>query len=254
MSIETRYSLETPEQVELEFELAGPGSRFCAWLIDAALIGLMLVGLVVIAVALGATVSLVDGIESRASRLAWALVVIAAFVITTGYYILSEMLLRGQTWGKRSMKLRVIRDDATPITASESVVRNLIRIVDFLPVFYGLGGIICLVHPRHKRLGDLAAGTVVVKESEADYRAHADRKAPVLTAESGGTGPMNAELTPTERHALASFMARRQELMPEARYALAERLAKPLYQKYGGRWTDAEGYLQHLAEGTHHQH
>ncbi len=101
-----------------------------------------------------------------------------------------------------------------------------------------------------KRLGDIAAGTIVVKESQLDYRARADEKYelhPLLI------GEINAELTVAERRLITGFLQRRTELLPKAREELAERLARPLFEKYGGEWFNAESYLVYLAKGRHHE-
>src|SRR4029079_902185 len=80
------------------------------------------------------------------------------------YWTASEVFWRGQTPGKRLMKIRIVRSDGSPVTLFESAVRNLLRLVDFLPAFYGIGIIAMLLDPRHRRLGDLAAGTLALRE------------------------------------------------------------------------------------------
>ena len=103
----------------------------------------------------------------------WAVVAVLLF---DGYFILFELLMHGQTPGKKAMKIRVMRDDGTPVTANEVLVRNILRLVDFLPFGYALGAVVMFPSPLSKRLGDLAAGTIVVKEGQLDYRAYADDK------------------------------------------------------------------------------
>ena len=103
-------------------------------------------------------------------------------------------------------------------------------------------------HPLSKRLGDIAAGTVVVKEGELDYRAHADKKYVLRPAVDRVA---NERLTPAERRLLVGFLRRRDELLPEARQRIAKRLAEPFYAQYGGHYDQAESYLQRLSEGRH---
>ena len=158
--------------------------------------------------------------------------------------------MHGQTPGKKAMKIRVMRDDGTPVTANEVLVRNILRLVDFLPFGYALGAVVMFPSPLSKRLGDLAAGTIVVKEGQLDYRASADDKGRSLPV---AVGAVNSELTMEERRVLTGFLRRRAELLPKARQELAERLAKPLHAKYGGQYLDAEGYLQRLVEGQHYE-
>jgi hypothetical protein len=105
-------------------------------------------------------------------------------------------------------------------------------------------------HPLSKRLGDIAAGTVVVKEGELDYRAHADKN---YTMEATVEGVANQQLTPAERRLLLGFLRRRDELLPAARQRIAVRLAEPLFAKYGGHFDHAESYLQRLTEGRQHE-
>jgi hypothetical protein len=103
---------------------------------------------------------------SSLSAWAVALVGLVALLFYWGYYIFFEMVWNGKSPGKKALKLRVIRVDGTPITISESLVRNLVRLVDFLPVYYGVGAIAAFINPQTRRLGDLAAGTLVVRETD----------------------------------------------------------------------------------------
>ncbi len=255
MSNAERYTLETPENIEVEFELAGLGSRFCAILIDSLLIALGLLVLALLALFLGAEIfRAFAAIPWAGFQLAdWLFAVIwvmVSLLLFGGYFVLFELLMHGQTPGKRAMKVRVLRDDGTPVAVNEVLVRNLLRIVDFLPAGYALGAVVMFCSPLCKRLGDIAAGTIVVKEGQPDYRASADRKygLGVVTI-----GEVNAELTPEERRVLTGFLQRRGELLPQARLALAERLARPLYEKYGGQYVDAEDYIARLVEGRHYE-
>ena len=116
--------------------------------------------------------------ESKGSG-QWLAAVIIALGITLlseGYFILFEWLMRGQTPGKKALKIRVIRDDGTPATIHEVLVRNVLRLIDFLPFSYGVGAIVMFASRLSKRLGDIAAGTIVIKEGQLDYRANADQE------------------------------------------------------------------------------
>lgn len=246
-----RYAVETPESVELSFELAGPGSRFCALLIDTLILWLFVFVVAVIGTCAGAPIDklLDEGGESSVGAWVWAIVIVAISVVLFGYYTFFELTLRGQSPGKRSLKIRVIHEDGTAATAFDIVVRNLIRIVDALPAFYLVGGLTALLNAQHRRLGDIAAGTIVVKEAELDYRAHADKK--------NAPPPAQAKLTYTaltgeERRLLRGFLQRRLQLLPEARRELAERLAARFHEHHGGNLIDPEQYLERLAEGRHY--
>jgi uncharacterized RDD family membrane protein YckC len=253
MSGADRYTLETPENIEVEFELAGLGSRFCAMFLDSLLIGAALLAMILLSIMLfNVTPQLLESpLAGPAVGWVWAvLVVVLAALIFGGYFIFFELVMRGQTPGKRAMKVRVIRDDGTPMTINEVLVRNILRIVDFLPAAYAVGAVVMFFSPLCKRLGDIAAGTIVVKEGQLDYRANADKNYPLRQA---AVAVPNSELTPDERRVLTGFLQRRVELLPQARTALAERLAKPLYEKYGGHYGDAESYVQRLVEGRHYE-
>ena len=251
MAFDAEYRLETPESVEVSFELAGPGSRFCALVIDTLLMWLMAFCVLIAACAVDSTWFWAQRSELKSGG-GWvqALAILLVALLLFGYSVFFEILLRGQTPGKRTLKLRVMRDDGTPATALDLCVRNLVRVVDFLPAFYLVGGVVSLFSATHKRLGDMAAGTIVVKEGEIDYRANADSK-PVAVAQLVPVS--NIELTAEEQRLIRGFLQRRAELLPDARCALAERLAQRLHEKHGGNYVEAESYLQRLAQGRHHE-
>lgn len=256
MSVIGEYRLETPENVQVSFELAGPGSRFCALLIDMLLMWLIALVLLIVVVLAGAGWSdffRSGGPDVTGNWFTWvsALLILALMLLVFGYFTFFELVLRGQTPGKRYLKLRVIRDDGTPATPMDIVVRNLVRVVDSLPGFYLVGGAACILSPTSKRLGDMAAGTIVIKDGEVDYRAQADRKYAMPPAESLIT---NTALTAAERRLIRGFLDRRQELLPEARSQLAERLAHTLFEAHGGFLEDAESYIERLAGGRHFEH
>jgi uncharacterized RDD family membrane protein YckC len=258
MSIDGQYTLETPENVEVDFELAGPGSRFCAMMIDSLM--MVLIVLLIAGLLLALNVTFLGNLQRAfgptgnrlGDWLTWvnALAILLLFGILFGYYVFFEAIMRGQTPGKRSMKIRVIREDGTPAGAMDIVVRNLVRMIDALPAFYGLGGVVMFFHPMHKRLGDLAAGTIVIKERELDYRALPDKK---YTMAPAMAEVANSELTAEERRLVTGFLQRRVELLPEARGQLAQRLARPLFEKYGGQYENAESYMERIMHGKHHE-
>ncbi len=249
MTNERPFSLETPESIVLDFELAGPGTRLCAALVDMMLIAILFAAVFIVWTL--AAHGLPFWVENNDGSMDWhdwrvAILLIAVFLIFSGYHLFFETLWRGQTPGKRQLEIRVIRDDGTPMSGTDVLVRNLIRIVDFLPVLYALGGAVCLLHPMHKRLGDLAAGTIVVKESEADYRGMTDKQY-LLTEAAIPSGRI--DLTPEEQQILSGFLRRREELLCEARERLAKKLAEPLFEKYGGYYGDPESYIERLLSG-----
>jgi len=153
-------SIDTPENVAFGYSVAGIGSRFLAALVDSTIIVILqLIVIVASLVGLNA-VNLTDTLSSWLS----AIFGLVAFLLFWGYYIFFEMLWNGQSPGKRWTGLRVIRVDGTPITLVESIIRNLVRLIDFLPLGYGIGVITMFVNDQARRLGDLAAGSLVVHD------------------------------------------------------------------------------------------
>ncbi len=161
MEIDEILTIDTPENVIFGYDIAGIGSRFLAALVDSIII-LILQFLVYITLffALGGA----DYFENGDSGWIIAIFSLIAFAMLWGYYIFFEMLWNGQSPGKRWVGLRVIRADGTPITLAESLVRNLVRLIDFLPVYYGIGVVTMFINEQSRRLGDLAAGTLVVRD------------------------------------------------------------------------------------------
>jgi len=154
--------IQTPENVAFGYQVAGIGSRFLATLVDTLIITILQV---VTFVSFALTINaLDDSLLSNASPWVWALLSLFLFAFYWGYYIFFEMLWNGQSPGKRWTGLRVIRSDGTPITLSESLIRNLVRTIDLMPATYGVGVITMFIDKQSRRLGDLAANTLVVHD------------------------------------------------------------------------------------------
>jgi uncharacterized RDD family membrane protein YckC len=161
MSIQDEtLDINTPENVAFGYHVAGIGSRFLATLTDTILIFLLQA---IVTVTYYVILYLLD-VDPDGSAWVAAIMGLVIFLFYWGYYTFFEMLWNGQTPGKRWTGLRVIRTDGTPITLSESLIRNLARLVDFLPAFYGVGIIAMFIDKQSRRLGDLAAGTLVVHD------------------------------------------------------------------------------------------
>jgi len=159
---EETIDIQTPENVAFGYQVAGIGSRFLATLVDTLIITLLQVVTVV------SFILILNALDASILRntSAWviALFGLVIFIFYWGYYIFFEMLWNGQSPGKRWTGLRVIRSDGTPITLSESLIRNLVRTIDFLPATYGVGVITMFIDKQSRRLGDLAANTLVVHD------------------------------------------------------------------------------------------
>lgn len=231
-----QLSIDTPEQVALTFPIAGIGSRFVALLLDSLLqLGVVLAALlllVVVFAALGAH----KNVQSLAGKWFIALLIFAGFLLYWGYFALFEAFWHGQTPGKRVMKLRVIKDSGRGITVVESLARNLLRVVDYLPSLYLVGVVTMLANQRNKRLGDLAAGTLVVHERP-------DTQPPLYTGGNGGnffappqpwqTAAETPSLFPADSVArlsthdlvlIEAFFARALDLPLQVRAAMAQRI------------------------------
>ena len=164
------YTIDTPENVSFTYDIAGIGNRFIGALIDTFIVTCLLVVLNILLFAFllrdGAPfpISDFDGDDlGWLEGLAIALFSLLQFTIFWGYYTLFEFLWTGQTPGKRLVKIRVLRLDGNPIGFVEALLRNLVRPIDFLPSGYGLGLVVMFCNQETRRLGDWAAGTVVVR-------------------------------------------------------------------------------------------
>lgn len=151
--------VQTLDNVVFGYPLAGLGARFLATLVDYIIIAAFSVaGWYVISTLLSA--------RGSAGNWLTALVGLLLFALQWGYYVLFEVWWSGQSPGKRLLRLRVVRSDGSPIHLEDSVVRNLIRIIDYLPFNYFVGFVAICTTSRMQRLGDLAAGTIVVRERQ----------------------------------------------------------------------------------------
>jgi uncharacterized RDD family membrane protein YckC len=165
------YTIDTPENVTFGYEIAGIGSRFIGAVVDSII---LVVSLMLLNIILGVVLSVTGDVESLflgdENEIGWwsglvlAIYTLLNFGLIWGYYILFELLWNGQTPGKRVAKVRVVRMDGNPAGFIEIVVRNLVRIIDFLPGAYGIGLVTMFFNRQARRLGDFAAGTLVIKE------------------------------------------------------------------------------------------
>jgi len=239
-----QLNIDTPEQVELEFAVAGVGSRFVAVLLDH----LIMAGLfLVLGLLWGVLVSSVANRINLLGKWILALFIALNFALYWGYFTLFEAFWRGQTPGKRTMKLRVIKDSGRQITLFEAMSRNLLRIIDYLPAFYLTGVITMLCTKRHQRLGDLAAGTIVVHERSDEQPLLVERGTSIMpaqalpafdlvssgAAQSAGSLPADAvaKLRADDLLLIESFFARALDLSLTTRAEIAGRIAAQMAAK-----------------------
>lgn len=216
--------VETPELVTLSYTIAGVGSRAYAALIDALICLLLLLAVLIGGGTLG---GFSDSAGERSAAWTLAVLGVAQFAILWGYYVLFEAFFDGQTPGKRSQRLRVVQEGGYSITFGASAVRNLVRVVDMQPVvLYAVGMVGALLSPRGKRLGDLAAGTLVVREEIV--RAPVPMGGPMGSATGPEDARLDVALSEAEFAVLARFAARYSEIDAPRRADLAARVAERL--------------------------
>jgi uncharacterized RDD family membrane protein YckC len=222
-----KLTIETPEQTSLDFAIAGIGSRFLALALDTLI--QVLLGFIV---GIGGTMAIGALAEVLPKSAMWgfALLVLFYFLLYFGYFAFFEIIWNGQTPGKRKAGIRVIKDSGRPLTAAESIARNLLRIVDLLPAFYALGIASALLTKENKRLGDFVAGSLVVRESSLS------ELKPIWQTAQAPTRPClaplgAANLTAEESALIDSFLTRRSELDYDVRVRMAEQIFQRLKAK-----------------------
>jgi uncharacterized RDD family membrane protein YckC len=238
-----KITIETPEMIPLEFPLAGIGSRFLALALDSLIQFVVGMGGLV----LGMLVVLPFGLSQHQSNWVIAFGILGYFFLQSGYFTLFECIWNGQTPGKRWFHLRVIKESGQPITAFDSVVRNLMRIVDSLPGFYGVGISSALLSSKCKRLGDYVAGTVVVHEEPLASHIQGDWTLPSSAPSSQYDV---SRLTPEEFQLIETFLMRRGQLVDQVRAQTAHRIALRMEARLGiaaGNRPDAEAFLERIA-------
>jgi uncharacterized RDD family membrane protein YckC len=198
--------ISTPERVAFQYEIAGIGSRFLAQILDSLVITVILIAITILATSMGGLFG--------SGELALLIEIILGFILLAGYFLISEAAWNGQTLGKRAARLRVVGDHGEPLTLAQAAIRNLVRIVDFLPVFYAIGMLTLFINGRGKRLGDFAAGTLVVRDRERVSLYD------LSTAPAGVAYAARREALPVERR-----QALAQSAEPALRHALPDVVA-----------------------------
>jgi uncharacterized RDD family membrane protein YckC len=249
--------IETPERVPLHFALASIGNRFLACSVDH-LIQWLALGLILLAGVVLSNISAIQAVFASAPKWVSAVMILLLFLVFSSYFAFFEWLWSGQTPGKRWMKLRVIREDGRPITFWEAAVRNLLRVFDMVPPpFYSIGLISVFSTSRDQRIGDLVAGTVVVREREAEAPEFAQVfAAPVSDpALRRSFKPVEftaslSSLTDSEIQVVETFLRRRWDLSDVPRQWMAWRVSLPILYKIRPTYDLAtftyEGFLEEL--------
>lgn len=226
-SFADKLTIETPEQTALDFAIAGIGSRFLALALDTLI--QIAVGIVV-GIGGSILIGLLAAAVPKAAVWSFAIFILFYFLLYFGYFAIFEIVWNGQTPGKRKAGIRVIKDSGRPLTPAESIARNLMRIVDWLPAFYAVGIVSALLTKENKRLGDLIAGSLVVRETS-----FSDLK-PVWQTAQPPSGPAvaplgAAQLSPEEGALIDSYLSRRLDLAPDVRFRMAEEILRRIKPK-----------------------
>lgn len=244
------YQLDTPEAVSVDYDVAGIGTRFLAALVDAiAILGILIL------ILLG--VFAVSQLGAFGTTLATILVVVLSFALLWGYYILYETLWSGQTPGKRAFHIRVIKTNGYPVGFIEVVIRNVVRVVDFLPFLYGVGTIVMFINPHGRRLGDLAASTIVVKERLPEAYLPPMNPIPVIgirIAPRGASDPDELEWNLRALHErdlaiMGEYLERASELSDEINQRIGGRISAHIADQIGARHPhDPQRFLERVAQ------
>jgi uncharacterized RDD family membrane protein YckC len=221
--VDRTLEVRTPESIAFSYELAGLGSRFLALVVDQAIQIAVLVALFVGLVAWGARSvvrhSVAAGDTKLYESIAIAIIVTIVFAVLFGYFIVFEAVWNGQTPGKKLLGIRVVRDGGYPIDFGASLIRNLIRVGEQLIGYYAIAAISALISPENKRLGDFAAGTIVVRDARlaqpTDFRERTEEPVYAPTAYLSGE----------ERALVKRFLERRDALSDDRRRELSWDLA-----------------------------
>lgn len=206
--IDTLHRVATPEGCEITLRIAGPMTRARAWLLDFFIRVVTWFGIGIL--------------STFAGKFGFGIFMVSAFLLEWFYPVLFEVYMHGQTPGKRVCRLVVLHDDGRPVGWGASFVRNTLRFVDFFPFLYATGYIASLLNRDGKRLGDLAAGTVVAHLEDSFANANMERDLVVT-----GSEPPPVPLSIEEQQALIEYRNRAAQLTDERSFELAE-LLRPL--------------------------
>jgi len=215
--------VRTPESIAFTYELAGLGSRFLAVAIDMTVQTLVMAGIIWGLLYAGTHIGAAAAREASKvtkfeQNLAIAFIVAIVFIVYFGYFIVFETFWNGQTPGKKIMGLRVVREGGYPADFASIAIRNVIRVGEAVAGLYAISAVVALLSPENKRLGDMAAGTLVVRDAPAA------KLAEILEEPPESARPIM--LSAQERSLIDLFVARRQGMAPGNRAVMAARIAE----------------------------
>ena len=241
--MDRQLRVRTPESIAFSYELAGLGSRFLAVAVDVSI-------QIVVLLTLFWGLTLAAPVRSPAPRqtthlsesLAVALIIAIVFLVFFGYFIAFETLWNGQTPGKKLLGLRVVRDGGYPIDFPASAIRNLVRVGEFAVGFYAISAVAAVLSAESKRLGDMAAGTIVVRDAKS-------ANLETILARSRLQSAVPAAITQEEHALVDRFVARRSGMHPAMRSQIAAQLAQRVRPRVPAdlQRLDDEGLLERIS-------
>lgn len=243
-----QFQLDTPEAISVSYDIAGIGTRFLAAVVDSlAIVGL---GVVILS-----GVVAIASLGALGQTLAIILAIILYFILLFGYFVVYETLWSGQTPGKRAYHIRVIKTSGYPISFVDAFIRNLVRIVDFLPTGYSVGIVAMFISTQSRRLGDYAAGTLVVKERSDIFFSPAAPASAAPDGDRSDPGSVDPEelewnlrsLSPADLVLAREYLARSPALPRDAQERIGREIAGKLADRIGAREPlDAELFLSRI--------
>jgi uncharacterized RDD family membrane protein YckC len=241
--MERTIDIPTAEAVDVRYELAGLGSRFLAVALDLVIQGIaagVVFGIVLFAAPALLGMRAPAALRSPLAAMGAAVAVVAVFMIFFGYFIVFEVVWNGRTPGKRALGIRVVRSGGFPVDLTASVVRNLVRILEASLGFYAISGIVALRSPRNQRVGDYAAGTIVVWDRPV--------RADILDVLTSAAIVRNDGLAASDRELIERFLQRRADLDAASRARVASAVAARVRPKLAAAFPhlDDESLLEHL--------
>ncbi len=237
LGIDTAVDVDTPEHVTFRVNVAGPSRRAVAYVLDLLIrVGVFFVFAMVASMA---------GLDVDFEGWSTGVMLVVAFVLQWGYYILFESLWSGQTPGKRAMALRAVKEGGVPLTFLDVVLRNLLRGADWLPAFNVVGVVVMAFDGRFRRLGDLVAGTMVIAESRGHIGTPL-RVSPPLTPAELESVPASVRLSSDEMAAVETFLRRLGTLSPARELELADMVAPMFAHRLGVRYHNGVRFLAAL--------
>lgn len=257
-----QLNIDTPELVSIEMPIAGIGSRFIAILVDHLIWGVGLTVLMILFTITGAALHFASRISEN-----WlvGIFLLIVFLMLWGYFALFEAFNNGRTPGKQIAKIHVIHRSGRAISFVEALARNLVRFIDYMPSFYAVGVFTIFLSKQSQRLGDMAAGTLVVRDREIDTPHWGELGSRTITAQIFEPAARSAphlhvslpasnvaKLSTTDLEVLEGFFARRLDMDLATRAALAQRMAVALCAK-SGLEIPAETSVETFLEAVAHQ-